>query len=193
MSKIATKPKVFGIKDLYNNYVDKILLNNPTFTTKVGYSLGRGYVFKEDKSVYIDYKIFKNITRLYYIKAGVSIINGQAFNLGTGLGNVFILRKGRNPLIKPRLNRGESFKLKRLLEKEGKEVTNTNWKIYYVDEEFAMVAWHKPIATENIAFYKFSAANGQPGKGFKQIMSRSICSNPKLLALYPFVPYKKAS
>lgn len=193
MGKIATKPATFGIKDLYQNYIDKVLENNPSFTCKMEYYVYRGGVYKPDGSKYTDYKIFKNVTRLYYIKAGVNLINGQAFDLGTGLGNIFILRKGRNPLLKPRLNKGESFKLRKAMIARGEELTQDNWKIYYVDEEYTTVAWHKAAATRNIVFYKFSAANGQAGKGFKQTMSKSIFSNPRLLAFYPFVPYKKAA
>lgn len=193
MEKIATKPKVFGIKDLYSNYVDTLLKNNPTFTTKTAFYVPKGIVYKEDGTKYIDYNTFKDITRLYYIKAGVNLINGQAFELGLALGNIFILRKGRNPLLKPRLNRGESFKLRKSMKAKGEEITKDNWKIFYVDEEYTTIAWHKPAGTKNIGFYKFSSANGQAGKGFKQIMSKSIFSNPRLLAFYPFVPYKKVA
>ena len=115
MLKVATKPKTFGIRDSYKFLVNKVLTANPTFTTKKANDFTRGIIYKEDGSLFIDYATFKDILKLYYIKAGVRLINGYSFSLGSGLGDIYIARQGRNPEVKPRLNRGESFKLRKKL------------------------------------------------------------------------------
>jgi len=188
--KIATIPKTLSAKDSYKEYSKKLLSENSTLIAKRAYGLVYGKIFNEDGTLYIDYNQYKKILSLIYIKAGVKLIQGRNFNLGSALGYIFIMRQGRNPLLKPRLNKGESFKYKRQLEAEGKEVTKDNWKIFYTDEEFVRTNWSKVSYTRNISFYKFSAAGGQPGKGFKQTMSRAVSSNPSLLINYPYIPFK---
>lgn len=191
--KIATKPKTFGVRDAYLDYAESVLVAHPELKGSRAYSLTNGVIKRVDGTVYTDYKIFRKIISLYYIKAGVRLINGYTLDLGSGLGDVFLLRQERNPLSKPRLNRGESFKLKKLLKEKGQEVTKDNWKVYYTDDEFIKTAWFRPSFVRNLEFYKFSPANGQPGKGFKQLMSRTVTSNPNMLILYPFLPYKRSA
>lgn len=192
MSRITTStpPKTIGIMEVYNNYAKELLLANPTYTSERAFESAVGRIFDENEKEYITYKSYKNILALYYIKAGIKLIHGYALNLYSQLGNLFIMRQGRDPSAPLRLNRGESFKLKKQLEKEGKEVTKDNWRVYYTDEEFTRTNWHKPSFVPNIRFYGFKPAGGQPGKGFRALMSREISSNPRLLALYPYLPYK---
>lgn len=193
MSKVSTPPKTLSVADSYQVYAKELIEENPTLKGERAYKLTFGRVLNEDGTIYIDYKQYKKILSLYFIKAGVKLINGYNLDLESGLGSIFIMRQGRNPATKPRLNKGESFKMKKQWEAEGKEITKDNWKIYYTDEEFTRTVWFKPSFVRNLTFYKFSPANGQPGKGFKQTMSRAISSKPSLLALYPFVPYQLKS
>jgi len=190
MSKIATKPKTLGIKDSYEEYSKQVLIDNPTFTKERAYKLSNGKIYREDGSLYVSYKEYRNILALYYIKAGIKLIHGYTLDLLCNLGNIFIMRQGRNPSIKPRMNKGESFKRKRTMEAKGEEITKDNWKVFYTDEEFTRTNWFKHSYIKHITFYKFLPAGGQTGKGFRNIMSRTINSNPSLLAVYPFVPYK---
>jgi hypothetical protein len=190
MSKVATKPRTLTAVQSYDDYSKKLIATNASLRGKRAYKLTFGEVYNEDGTLYISYPTYKKILSLYFIKAGVKLINGYAVDLEHGLGHIFIMRQGRNPAIKPRLNKGESFKLKKQWEVEGKEITADNWKVYYMDEEFTRTNWFKPSFIKNLIFYKFSPAAGQPGKGFKQTMSRAISSKPSLLSLYPFVSYQ---
>ncbi len=108
MSKVATKPAVFGARDSYAFFAEEVIKANPTFTYKRSHKLTKGSIYTADGTLYIDYKQYKNILSLYYIKAGVKLIHGYAFDLGAGLGDLFIMRQGRNPSVKPRVNKGES-------------------------------------------------------------------------------------
>lgn len=191
MSKVSTKPKTLTVRDSYNQYAKDLLELNDTYTYRYANESSYGKILDASGKEVFSYKLYKKILALYYIKAAVKIIRGYAFDLGAGLGNIFLMRQGRNPLSKPRLNKGESFRLKRMMEAEGKEITKDNWKIYYTDEEFTKTAWFKPSYIKHLKFYKFAPSGGQAGKGFKQTMSKAITGNPSLLALYPFVPYRK--
>lgn len=191
MSKIATKPATLTAIQSYDEYSRSLLENNISLRGERAYRLTFGKIYNEDGSLYISYKIYKKILSLYFIKCGIKLIGGYSINLLSGLGALYLMRQGRNPSAKPRLNRGESFKLKRQMEEDKEEITKDNWKVYYTDDEFMRTNWHKPSFVKNLIFYKFCPAGGQPGKGFKQTMSRTISSNPSLLALYPFVLYKE--
>jgi len=188
MSKVSTKPKTYGIHDSYRYYVQQLLKEVPELKGKRHAGIANGIILSPDGTEYITFKMYKNILGLYYMKMGVKLIHGYAFELHAGLGNIFIMRQERDHSLKPRVNRGESFKLRAKLKKENKELVD--WKVVYTDEEFVRTTWMKPKYVKNITFYKFSPANGKPGKGFKQLMSRTINSNKQLLALYPLVSNK---
>lgn len=184
VTKVATKPKTIGIVEAFELYAKSKVQADSSLI----YLKKKGEILRADKSVLIKYKTFRNILCLYYIKAGIKLIQGYALDLGSGLGDIFVMRQERNPNVKPRLNKGESFKLKKKLEAEGKPVTADNWKIYYTDSEFTRTNWMRPNYVPNLQFYKFVPAGGKPGKGFRQILSHAILTNPVLTAIYPFIP-----
>lgn len=189
-SKIATKPKTFGPIQSYTYFVTTLLKERLDLKGKRAFNQQYGIVSEESGKVYIDYKLYKKILSLYFMKAGARLINGYTVDLLNTLGCLFILRIGRNP-ENLRLNRTDSFKKLKQLKATGRtDIRQEEWKSYYTDDEYIRLKWFKPSFVRNIKFYTFSPANGQPGKGFKQLMSRTISSNPRLLALYPFVPYK---
>lgn len=193
MSKIATKPKTFSVGHSYQHYAEKLLKTDLSLKGVRAFNQKYGKILKEDGTTYIDYPTYKKILSMYYIKAGVRLINGYTIDLLNQLGCLFILRIGRSP-SKLRLNRVVSFKRLKELRAEGRtDIKPEEWRTYYTDDEYIRLKWFKPSFVRNIKFYTFSPANGQPGKGFKQLMSRTISSNPSLLALYPFVPYKTTS
>ncbi len=191
MSKVATTPKTFTAIQSYDQYSKTLIVENTKLRGERAYKLKYGKVYNEDGTLYIDYHLYKKILSLYFIKAGVKMIEGFNLNLEHGLGYLYIMRQERNPASKPRLNKGESFRLKKQLEEKG-GIEGDNWKVYYTDDEFTRTNWFKPYSDfiRNIEFYKFAPAGGQAGKGFKQLMSRTISSNPNLVINYPFVPYK---
>lgn len=190
MSKVATKPKTFSAIQSYHAYAEKLLREDLSLKGVRAYNQKYGKILKEDGTIYIDYKRYRKILSLYFIKAGIKLIQGYTVDLLHQLGHLYILRIGRSP-NKLRLNRVASFNKLKELKASGKlDIKPEDWRTYYTDDEYIRLKWFKPSYIRNIKFYTFSPANGQPGKGFKQTMSRTISSNPSLLALYPFVPYK---
>jgi hypothetical protein len=174
--------------DSYNSYVKKLLVDNIGFKAKSKGIYKYAEVYKEDGSLYISYKLYKKIVSLFNIKAGIKLIHGYHIHVPP-LGYLYIGIHKRS-VVKPRLNRGESFKLRKQLEAEG-TLTKENWLVYYTDDDYIKLTWFKQAAIRNIIYYKFLPAGGQPNKGFRQIMSREISSNPNLKALYPFIDKKE--
>lgn len=186
--KHSTKPKIFSVRHSYEDYGKKLIREDLSLKGKRDNGVANGIITKEDGSIYITYKLYKKILAAFFIKAAAKLLNGYAIDLLNGLGDLYICRIGRNP-NNQKLNKGESYKLRKQL-KATNTLTDDNWKIYYTDDEYIRLKWHKPSNIHNIMFYTFSPAGGQSGKGFRQLMSRSIVATPTLKALYPFIPYK---
>ena len=134
MSKISVLPKNFSVQDSYQIYVKNLLKNNSTLKGERKHNMVNGIIYNEDKTVKIDYKLYKKILCLYYIKAGIKLIYGYAIDLLHDLGRLFIVRIERNP-NNPRLNRGASYQLRKKLTLSG-ELKEDNWKIFYTDEDY---------------------------------------------------------
>lgn len=186
---IQDKTPTFGIADLYAFFAKEFLEANPAYSGKFGLEHPNGIISDAEGNVVMSYRIYTNILRAYFTAAAEELIKGYPLDLEAGLGNIFVARVERNPNLNLRLNRGESFKLKRKLEAGG-QLNGDNWKVYYNDDDFVQVMWFRPSFIKNLRYYKFRAAGGQPGKGFRQTLSRSITNDPKLEAQYPFLSYK---
>ncbi len=195
MSKPATKLVNYSTIDAYTLYASKLLADNPTYKSKFQRSIKYEFIYDGDKLV-MSYKIFKTVIASFNRKAGQAIKHGYSIDLGNGLGYLFVVRIERSPNGKQVLNKGESKKLYAKLKADG-TLTKENWKVFHSDEEYIKLHWFKPSftrATHGLpewTFYKFKTAGGQPGKGFRQELSRDIMINPSLKALYPFISRKQ--
>lgn len=190
--KVSTKPATLSVHHMYALYANRLLATGKYIgkrTAKYTWSIPNNAIFdKETGKEVMNYKLFKRVIALYNLYAGESLIKGYTLNLLNGLGNIFIARKERDPNIQS-LNQHESRKLYAKLKEEG-TLTKHNWKVFYTDNEFITTVWHKERKSlRNILFYKFVPAGGQPGKGFRAKVSKSIFANPMLKGLYPFIPH----
>ncbi len=196
MSKPIVKPVNRVTKDAYAAYAKKLLLENPTYTVKKYKDIIYEQILDADGKIVMSYKIFKTVASGFNKKAGDYIINGYSLDLMNRMGCLFIVRIERGPNAKKRLNRGESFKLRRTL-KEAGTLTADNWRVYYNDEEYVKMHWYKPAFAQvpdkliDFKFYKFTPAGGTAGNGFRLKMSREVSTNPGLKSLYPFVPWMR--
>lgn len=188
MSKIATKLGIYSAGDMYQLFVKDLLIENPTYTAKRWKHIANGIVLNGDKEV-ITYTKYKDILSRYNKKAADKVIHGYTLDLYNRLGNLFVARVER-PAGNKRIDHASSKKLKKRLEEEG-TLTETNWLVYYNDDDFIMAVWHKGNRQlTGIRLYNFKAAYGQVGKGFRRILSKTYQNNPYLKALYPFLPCK---
>jgi hypothetical protein len=187
MSKVPSKIKLYSTEDMYNLWLENHLRDNPTHTAKRCRSIDRGQVLDEKGKVVFTYFKFKEILKIHNKLVGENIIKGKTYDLGNSLGNIFIARIERNSKGQ-RMNRGESFKLRKKL-KEAGTLTKDNWKVYYLDDDYCSLTWHKNLRHHrNVHLYSFKTAGGQPGKGFRQQMTRTINFHPEYKGFYPFLP-----
>jgi hypothetical protein len=186
MSKIPAKIKLFSTVDMYTDWLKKYKQENPTHTTKDLNSIDDGQILDENGKVVFTYHKFKEILKMHNKLVGDNIIKGKTYNLGNKLGNLFIARKERNSKGQ-RMNRGESFKLRKKL-KETDTLTKDNWKVYYVDDDYCSLVWHKTLQNHrNVHLYNFKTAGGQPGRGFRQQITRTLNFHPEYKGFYPYL------
>lgn len=197
IDKPIVKPKTFSAMDMWKYHISKLQKENDKLKTKSENGVAKCKLVDENGNVVADYKTFKKVIALHNIKCATKLIHGYTINLNSGLGYLFVARIERSLTAKPRLNRGESFKLRAKLKAEG-TLTEDNWRIYYNDDDYIKLKWFRPsynrardTRMQNIIFYKFLPAGGQSAKGFRQTLSREVRTNPSLKALYPFIKNNK--
>lgn len=189
MSKVATKIELVAAEAIWQFYVKKHLEANPTHTTKYLKNTPNGQIFNHEGKLVLNYTKFRQILIAHNKKVGEKIVKGYAYDLGAGLGDLYVARVER-PTNSKALNKAESLKLHAKLKAAG-TLTKENWKVFYTDDDFIMLVWHKGNGRlRNIHLYKFKTAGGQPGKGFRQSISIAVKTNPTLKAQYPFIPTK---
>lgn len=189
MSKVATKLSVTSAAEMYQYFVTKLKISNPAYTTKRWKHIPEGEVYLNGK-LYTTYTKYKEILAAYNKTTGEKIIKGYAFDLGNGLGNIFAARAERSPNNR-KLNMAKSMELRERLVKEGTELTKTNWHVYFNDEDYVLIIWHKGNKLlKHINLYKFYTAGGQPGKGFRHAFSHAVQTIGYLKGSYPYIPCK---
>jgi len=190
MSKVATLPATFSAEDMWNLiYVKEHLDKHPKHKVKVLRSILKGQIIDENGKVVITYFQFKAVLSAANKKIGNKLIKGYAYDLMNGLGDLFVARIERSETTKG-FDRGASFKLRKQLKEKGVPLTNDNWKVLRSNEDqFIGTTWHDGNGRlSNINLYSFKTAGGQPGKGFRQLLSQSVKRNPAMKGLYPLLP-----
>lgn len=185
-NKVSTTPNNFSTEHIYRFYVESLLIDHPTWTSKRKGHIAKGEVFNEEGKLVISYKTFKTVLAAVNTTFGEKLIKGYVMDLLNKLGDLYIARIERNP-NNLKLNYLESKRLKKKLAEEGEELTETNWRVYYTDDEYIRLKHHKPGFLRNLRFYHFKTAGGQ--NGYRRKMSRDIQATPTLKALYPLIRY----
>lgn len=190
--KVATKPAVVSAEQAFVKYARNFVEKNPTYKLK-GYNryMTDGTILAPDGKIHVDYGRFKEILAACNHEIADKLINGFTYDLGHGLGDLFVGRIIRPPNHN-KLDIRASLNLRKKLEAEGK-LTEENWKIPYTDDEFIMLVWHKGNgkATRNgTHIYKFKTAGGAVGKSFRSKLSQANKHNLLLKSFYPVLPSK---
>jgi hypothetical protein len=191
MSKKATKLETVSVLEMYYMYIKDLLKREPFYEAKQYKYVTKGQVIDTlSGKVIINYPQFKKVISTFNKRVGEKVIKGFTFDLGCGLGDLYMARIERPP-NHGRLNMAESLKLRKKLENAGK-LTAENWKVPYTDDNFIKLMWHKGNGKlPNIHLYKFKTAGGQQGKGFRHQISAANKRNPHLQGLYPLFPNKQ--
>jgi len=185
-NKVSTKPNNFSTEHIYKFYIEGLLLDHPSYKAKRQGHIANGIVFDENGKEVINYKKFKITLATINSTFGDKLIRGYVMDLLNKLGDLYIARIERNP-NNLKLNYLESKRLKKQRLADGEEITDTNCRVYYTDDEYIRLKHHKPANLRNLRFYHFKTAGGP--KGYRRKMSREIQANTSLKALFPLIKY----
>lgn len=171
---------------MYRWYIHKMLRANPTYWTEYDQAIRKkGIVTLMKKStlgkdqVHMTYTWFRAIIEKNNSKARGYVINGYKYNLGFGLGYLLARRIERN-FSKPKVN-----VVATVLHRRSSLTKDT---IYYLDDDYCRIAWHKVGDVRNESVYLF-----KPCKDFRLDFSRSLFNNPVLKYKYLFFPLRSTA
>lgn len=169
---------------MYRWYIQKMLRANPTYWTEYDQAIrkkGIVILMKKDLTgkdqVHMSYTWFRAIIEKNNSKARTYVINGYKYNLGFGLGYLLARRIERD-FSKPRVN-----VVATVLHRKS---SNTKDTIYYLDDDYCRIAWHKVGDVRNESVYLF-----KPCKDFRLTFSQALFDNPVLKYKYLFFPLKE--
>ena len=188
MAKPIQTPKIWYMKELYQDYAGKLLKAHPEWWGKYEkrIKMKNCYVYAKEGSkvvVKMSWFIWKEIVERYYFKAKNAIIQGEVLRLGSGLGKIRAIRVERD-YRKPAVDWHSTYQ-KNLRNEQGRLIL-----IYHQDEDWCRIAWEKFNMLKNETAYQFSPAekNMATGKGFKAEFSEALKRDPLLKYRYKFHP-----
>lgn len=191
-----SKPRTYHIQDMWEAYAFQLLAANPNWvgSSRLGiqnYQLMRKY--RENGKMKVEkilsYKDFRNVVVKYYEKARDAIIQGEAINLGNRLGKICARRVERNHAKKVI----DYYKTKQQPKVWNEDLQRYVRKriIYYTDDDWCRIGWHKRRAIRNETVYEFKITkNLRSGKGFNQLLDKALKARPTLKYKYIFYPLK---
>lgn len=148
--------------------------------------------YKEMSKDPVDYKTFKKILISFNNGIMDHLLEGGSFDMGYRLSFLSIWRRKRDPRT-PRVNWGESLKIKRELEEnniqpyDNKTGKGEKWLTYFTDGQYFRFRWYKDkCRVKNKTVYRFDPTRGV--KGNKQKLINLI--NTDDLAYLRFKEYK---
>lgn len=170
--------------DMYRWYVAKMLRENEGFWTEYdALTRQKGIVLlykrvKGKPEIHMTYTWFRAILEKNNTKAKEAIIRGERYNLGQYLG-FLLARRVERDFSKPKVDIIATVAYR----KEHTDRTKT--VIYFTDEDYCRIAWHKLQGVKNESVYEF-----KPAKDFRLAFSAAITKDPGLKFKYLFFPLK---
>ena len=147
------------------------------------------YIFKDIYDFYVGeggtlpYDQFRKIcVRFNSAVMDEIIYEGRTLNMGFGLSTLSVVKSDID-YARQRINWGESIKLKRKLESEGKTLFSdenpdgNKWLVYYTFDSFVHFYWCKSrCRVANKKVYRFNATRGKTGNKTK--LKAHLRANP---------------
>jgi hypothetical protein len=181
---IEAEPKMFRGAEIYKQYANKILKENPTYWGQYGQRMRNHIIYaKQGNSVIevISYNRFMAILDTYFERARHYIIEGWELNLGNDLGVIAARRVERN-FCKKIINHYATS-----LQPKDPTTGKASRVIYHTEPDWCRIGWKKSGKVANAKFYKFvpTPHDGQ-GKGFKKEFTDALKNNPLLRYRYEY-------
>jgi hypothetical protein len=188
MAKPIQMPKVWYMKEMYQDYAGRLLQAHPEWWGKYEkrIKMRNCRLFAKENNKVVEkmsWFLWKEIVERYFFKAKDAIIQGEVLRLGSSLGKIRAIRVERD-YRKPAVDWFTTTK-RNLRDENGKLIL-----IYHTDEDWCRIAWEKFNMLKNETAYQFSPAekNMATGKGFKAEFSEALKKDPLLKYRYKFHP-----
>lgn len=195
MSRTAGKA-IHVLKDIWIAYAEKLLKKDPNLVSKYA-NKTRHYVigYMEDGKFIevLSYPKYRRTVERYFDKAKRAIIQGEAINMGGGVGKICGKRVERD--FRKQKQRRVNWHKTRQLPKvwdEAKQKWVAPYYIYFTSNEWCRIAWVKNELLKNETVYEFAPAsrNSAGTSGFKLEFSQAQKEDPLLQYRYLYNPLK---
>jgi len=125
---------------------------------------------------------------VYFTKARECIIQGEALNIGNGVGYIQAMHIERNHENR-QVNWAETKK--QPLVDNGDGTKRYERIIYFTEDSYIRIGWVRVNKLRNEQTYEFDPSKEQRkgGRGFKDVFVAANQANPNLKLKYPWYPY----
>jgi len=137
----------------------------------------------------ISYQRFIRVLNAYFLAARKMIIEGEALNMGSGIGIIQAMHIERNHR-NAKINMHETCKQPMVTGIDG--TRHRARIIYFTDDSYIRIGWVKfsKLTNERIYEFKPSAVNhSDRTPGFRDEFVKANMENPNLKLRYPYYPY----
>lgn len=190
----------YNVRDMWEAFIKEKLATNPEWWTKKNYTWGwsRFSLWKLENGRPVEvmsYERFNKIIRAYFNRAKKAIIKGEAVNMQAGVGKICARRVERDFRKKKQRNiNWPRTKLQPLVWSEKKQRLEYANTIYFVEDEWCRIGWHKTesLANETVYEFKPTAVSSDKKHGFTMEFSTALKANPLLKYQYLYFPLDKS-
>lgn len=195
MSRTVGK-KNLTLRDIWQAYVNKLLKENPEWWARVYNYIPRCKVYAKVDNKVIEmacYIKFRKVIEQYLERARAAIINGEALNIGSGVGKICGRRIQRD-FRKKTQQKIDWYKTKRLpnnlVWNEEKKKMVYKKKVYFTTDDWCRIAWHRFGMIRHETVYEFAPTtrNSKGETGFKMEFSQAQTKDPLLKYKYIYNP-----
>ena len=195
MSRTVGKA-IYVLKDIWIAYAEKMMQEDPSLTSRYKNKTKHfvvGYMEDNKFIEVLSYTKFRRTVERYFDKAKRAIIQGEAINMGGGVGKICGKRVERD--FRKKKQRRVNWHKTRQLEKVFDPVQNKMvypYYIYFTSSEWCRIAWIKNELLKNETVYEFAPAarNSAGTSGFKLEFSQAQKADPLLQFRYLYNPLK---
>lgn len=179
-------PKTYYLKDIWVAYSIKLLQGDKELRGKYKDKIPNWTIYKGNRVV-ITYKTFSESMHTFFELAKERVCQGDTLVFKGRLGNIRARRVERNH-AKPTVNFARTAAQPRVWNEE-KQKTVPSKVIYYTDDDWCRIGWHKGKFPETpFVYYEFRPTKDlRSGRGFNQMLTKALNERPFLK--YKFIYY----
>ena len=196
MSRTVGK-KTYTVHDIWLAYVKHLLAITPGAYTKYGRFRSHDVVKVMDNGVereMMSYNRFRKVIEHYFDRAKKAIIQGEALDMTNGVGKILgcMVERDFTRAGQRRINWAATKKLSETVPKiwdEQKQRFVYAKLVYYTNDNWCRIKWHKHYTIENETKYEFKpTAPNRDKSGFTKEFSDALMADPLLKFRYLFNP-----